>query len=129
MSLPKGIKLCRSCADCPFRKDVQFYLSPERRTEIFWSLAVMGESFTCHKLNSFDDSGEAVVGPKSQHCAGAMGFLHNIGCPNAAMQIGTRLGVWSPATLKNPEMSYATAEEFLGRELTCTEKSRTGLRN
>lgn len=49
------------CADCPFRSDRPFFLSPERVDEIAdASHADLG--FSCHGTNDFDqDDGQATV--------------------------------------------------------------------
>lgn len=65
--------LHRPCADCPFRKDVAFYLRDARRLEIAESLSHDG-TFVCHKTTDGDwsDEGEYTPTGNEVHCAGAL---------------------------------------------------------
>ena len=100
--------LRRPCADCPFRTDVRPYLTAARVREIVHSITRLQQTFSCHKLNDFDDEGEVVEGPRSQHCAGALVFLERLGRPNQMMRIAERLGAYDHTQLDMDSPVYLT---------------------
>lgn len=115
----RGMGLRRPCKHCPFRSDVPRYLAPERYREIAASLVDRAESFTCHETNDFDDaSGEAIVGPASRACAGAMIWLQHQGRPNQLMQVMGRLGAFDPSRLDLSAPVHNTRAGFESGEKT-----------
>ncbi|SDM67157.1 hypothetical protein SAMN05421823_11916 [Catalinimonas alkaloidigena] len=90
--------LKRPCADCPFRSDVAFYLHAKRRAEIARQLRA-GEKFACHKTVTYTASGNAVAGPTSKMCAGAMIALERTTGPNLFMLYGQMLGFYDSSRL------------------------------
>lgn len=128
--LPESMKLKAPCADCPFREDMDF-LSRERKIELVYALGRMGESFTCHKTLDYGEGQARYVPGVSNHCAGAMLFLDNIGHPNTAMQIGERLKFWSITDVHGNELVHKTIASFIGddsfqtmRDVDCHERGK-----
>lgn len=109
----RGMSLRRPCKHCPFRSDIRRYLQPERYLSIARSLVDLGESFTCHETNDFDDeTGDAVVTSRSKACAGAMIWLQHQNRPNQCMQVMERLGAFDPSRLDMKAPVYTTREAF-----------------
>lgn len=90
--------LTRPCAACPFRTDIDFYLSPGRVHAIYRDITDGDASFSCHKTTEFDD-GEYRRRPDEQHCAGAMVMLMRMDMPNQIMRIAMRIGMFDPDAL------------------------------
>lgn len=68
------------CADCPFRSDIAFYLTKDRRIEIANDLQ-HDKTFACHKTVNYERWGEDPDVPYTQqgeesHCYGALVALH-----------------------------------------------------
>ena len=108
--------MTRPCAKCPFRTDIDGYLTSDRMKEIIGSL-LAGATFTCHEttVESEDgDDSEMVDGPNAQHCAGALIFLEHQETPNQLMRISERLGFYDPEKLEMgspvPDCEYALIE-------------------
>lgn len=100
------------CKDCPFRKDVPGFLTQSRAEEIAHGIGFLGESFTCHKSNSFDDeTGEVVVTERSRHCAGAALILEKEEKPNQVMQVAERLGHYNQPV--GAELVFDSLAEFV----------------
>lgn len=86
-----NFNLTKPCKMCPFRSDKKFH-GLDRAGEIATSV-LNGQAFTCHNTNDYDDdTGEAIVTRKSEHCAGAMIFAENHGTATQMMRIAERLG-------------------------------------
>jgi hypothetical protein len=90
------------CNNCPFRHDVPGFLRQARAEEIAESL-LNDQTFPCHKTtkDAEDEDGESYryADGTSQHCAGAMIMLMNMGMPNQMMRIAMRLGGFNPDEL------------------------------
>lgn len=93
--------LKRPCKDCPWRTDIAPYLSAERVAEIVQAMA-----FQCHKTVDYSDD-HPRQGEKPQQCAGLMLMLHRSGRANTIMQVGERLGAFSPCELDASSPVYA----------------------
>lgn len=107
----KNMSLVTPCANCPFRTDVDRYLTPGRYRELAHTLIDQGENFVCHK--TVDYSGDdSQVTDKSCTCAGAMIFLQKLGRPNQAMQVMERIGAWSSDKLNMDAPVYGSREHF-----------------
>ena len=97
--------LKRPCAECPFSKHSNPFLSAERAREIANYVTSEDRTFTCHKhLNGEhleDDNGrnryEAAL--SDQHCAGAIAMVRKTQSANAMLQIAERLGILDPTRL------------------------------
>jgi hypothetical protein len=100
------------CADCPFRNDRPFFLTPERVDEIADSLhADLG--FSCHKTNAFDeDDGQAVVTENSRECGGVMAMLERMDRPSQVMRIGERLGMYDRHRIDSDAPVYDSIDEW-----------------
>lgn len=101
-----------ACVACPFRSDIQPYLPIARVRQIVQSITVEQQTFSCHKTNDFDDDGNTVETPRSQHCAGAMAFLLQRGQPNQMMRIAMRLGMFDPDGVKADAPIYRSLREW-----------------
>lgn len=103
------------CPNCPFRTDINGYLTGARIEGIIDEL-FSGKSFTCHKTTvpSDNEDGEQVDGPNAQHCAGALIFLEHQDAPNQMMRIAERLGMYDRNKLDMaapvPEFEYELIE-------------------
>lgn len=91
--------LTKPCKHCPFRNDIDPFLTPERAESIYNSLA-RGATFACHKTVDYsDDDGEGRETKKSEHCAGALIMLEHMDEPNQMMRIAERLGMYDRTKL------------------------------
>lgn len=97
------------CKNCPFRKDVVPYLTPERAIEISTTQGV----FPCHKTTTFSEEGDRVFTGKDKWCAGFLLMQTNSGIKNDAMQISERLGIHNMKDIRGANLVYATQEEFI----------------
>lgn len=110
----------RPCESCPWRRDVDPYLTRPRAIEI--SNSARGVStFTCHKTVDydveFDDEGNhnAIGSSGNQHCAGAAiaAFKHG-GAPNQLIRIGLSLGTFRiDLDDPDPDDLVLTVDEFI----------------
>jgi hypothetical protein len=64
----------KPCKNCPYRKDVKPYLTPERGEELAYHTQNPYNSFPCHKTTEFDedDFGNEYVSNEPKECAGFM---------------------------------------------------------
>ncbi len=109
--------LKRPCKDCPFLEGKD-YLTRARAAEIARGITDGQATFSCHKLNSFEDNeytGETdvVEGENAQHCAGALILLERIERPNQLMRIMERIGVYDRRKLDMDAPVYETPEAFI----------------
>ena len=100
------------CADCPFRSDRTFFLTPARVDEIADALhADLG--FSCQKTNDFDqDDGQAVVTENSRECGGVMAMLERMDRPSQVMRIGERLGMYDHHRIDPGAPVYNSIDEW-----------------
>lgn len=98
------------CSNCPFRNDVETYISGERAESISRAIYDKDGTFTCH--NHAHSLGLDKEKPE-QHCAGAMIILEKMDKPNQLMRIGGRLGYYNPSQLVNREVVYDSLYEFI----------------
>lgn len=113
--------LISPCGNCPFRCDVPGFLSEERAQEIAESITRRQQTFSCHKMNEFDDEGEPIESENSQHCAGALIMLEKMEQPNQMMRVCERLGMYDRRKLRMDAPVFDDAEEFVEHhaEATC----------
>jgi hypothetical protein len=83
--------LVRPCAKCPFRNDIEPYLTYGRAVEIASAL-YHGAKFSCHETVEHDDDGEHAPNSREQFCAGAMLTLLKYDGPNNYMRVMSRIG-------------------------------------
>lgn len=110
-------KLTRPCAKCPFRTDIQPYLTAARVSEIEQSLE-RGE-FSCHETLEEDcwhddDEGNETYSPsgEEEHCAGALILLEKLGRPSQMMRISERLRMYDRRRLDMNAPVFDSFEEM-----------------
>ena len=87
------------CDDCPFRNDIKPYVPSESVLRYCEGLD-HGNMFGCHKTAIMDVHGETLgVGPKLQHCAGALAIMENTGEPSHQMIVAEEKGLYDPERL------------------------------
>ena len=98
----KSFALTSPCDTCPFRNDIDPYLTAERVMEIQESL--VNAEFPCHKTVA--DTGEDsdcnefhIPGPDEIHCAGALILLEKQNQPSQMMRIAERLRMYDRTKL------------------------------
>jgi hypothetical protein len=101
--------LTNACTECPFRKNRPGYL---RRSRSIAHALIEGRPFFCHKTCS--GVGNQVVGPNSQHCAGALIVLERMNMPTQAMRVAEKLGLYDRMKLKmqNPNV-FKNLNQFI----------------
>lgn len=104
--------LKRPCKGCPFRADIEPYLTKSRAEEIATVLLQDG-TFSCHEHNGFDDDGDTFEGERAQHCAGAMIFLEHQDAPNQMMRIAERIGMYDRTQLDMDAPVFEDEESFI----------------
>ena len=111
------------CNNCPFRTDVEGYITPDRGREI-WADLQRGGEFSCHKTTEDDGEGNRHSTLKSKFCAGALIMMehHPLGADqNQMVRIGMRLGLINLEALDMEAPVFKTSEEWfkhLGEEET-----------
>lgn len=108
-----SFNLKRPCPACPFRSDIEQYITDERKEEIADSLRA-GADFLCHKTIEHDEDGEGVRTRDSEFCAGALITMENEGFGNQLMRIGERLGMYRRDELDYDSPVYASLDEWVG---------------
>lgn len=103
------------CGDCPFRTDrPPFGLRAARVREILgggkgkqhWP----APSFICHRSLDYADSGETIIPPTGQQCAGVMIILARENRFNDSMQLAHRLGMFDPGQLDMQAPVYLSTD-------------------
>ncbi len=99
--------LRKPCDLCPFRNDhKRLYVPVERMLDM-----ASGE-FCCHKTAAHnDETSEYEPDENSQHCAGALIFLENIGRPHQMMRIAERLGFYNHTKLDMNSPVFKSIDE------------------
>lgn len=105
--------LKKPCANCPFRKDIPFFLSKARATDIVNAVTKEDKTFSCHKTVTYGDDGESVFTPKEQHCAGALILVAKTGAANSMLQIAERFGIYDPAKIDMDAPVYDTGDDMI----------------
>lgn len=103
--------LTHPCGNCPFRTDIQFFLSTDRRKEIADDLRA-DKTFACHKTVNYQrweeerdmaDEGDTSYryDGNESHCAGALIALHKNGesADNFVLRFAVMLGWYDPERL------------------------------
>lgn len=109
--------LVQPCKECPFRSDIEGYLTKGRVKEILNSIIDRQESFPCHKTTSEveteDGESDVIVDSNSEHCAGALIFLEKLHRPNQMMRIMERCRLYDYRKLRMDSPIFATINEFI----------------
>lgn len=101
------------CADCPFRSDRPFHLTPERADEIADHLRSNDSDFHCHKTVDYSsDDGEGRVASKTRVCAGALITMEKENVSTQAMRIAERLGLYDHSALDMDAPVYDSLEQW-----------------
>lgn len=114
-------ELRRPCSNCPFRSDIEPYLTKARVCAI--DRALVRGTFSCHKTNKFTDEGVVETGD-SQHCAGALILLEKLHRPSQMMRIAERLGMYSHTALDMNAPVYSTFTEMQNAQQRGTKRRR-----
>lgn len=115
--------MVRPCPHCPFRTDGHPFLVEDRAQELADALK-FGNWFGCHETTEtveYEDSeecGETRCTDETEHCAGAMILLEQIGQPSQAMQLSERLRYpperpYDPSRLDMTAPVFKTLKEFV----------------
>lgn len=94
-----NFNLKKPCAMCPFRHDIEPFLTTGHADNIVESLVDSQGTFPCHKTIDYSEGGEGVETPKTEHCAGALIMLEHMEQPNQLMRIAERIGLYDRTTL------------------------------
>lgn len=121
--------LITPCANCPFRTDIQPFITAARAREI---LTQDGE-FHCHKtitigdlLDDDDETwGDVTNDDKAQVCAGFLICLEHEGRPNQMMRIAERLGAYDASRLRMDAPVYTS----IGDAIKAHKRPRRKQRN
>ncbi len=116
--MSKPYTLTTPCKDCPFRSDIDFYLSPDRVRQIATELHANGGDFYCHKTLDYgrDDHGgefDPSMEPRARVCAGALSTLENEERPTQTMRIAERLGIYDRTALDPDAPVYESINEWV----------------
>ena len=104
------------CVDCPWRKDIDFYLHPARVAEILTAIFQRNETFTCHHTISGKQTRKGYSpGINDQHCAGALILIEREGIGHSMAQIAERFGLYDPGKLQMDAPVFANVEAVLER--------------
>ena len=114
----KPYGLTQPCDTCPFRTDIDPFLTPERVEEIQQGL-VRGE-FYCHKTTQWNEQHEDEEGERrytrtggEMHCAGALILLEKLEQPSQMMRIAERLRMYDRRKLKMDAPVFDTFEDMI----------------
>jgi hypothetical protein len=113
-----GYDLVRPCPRCPFRANIEAYITGKRAEEIADGLRMGGE-FYCHETVHYDseetDEEMDFYTPRGdeKHCAGALIVMENGGEPSQMMRITERLGLYDASKLDRDSPVYSDLDEFV----------------
>ena len=105
--------LKKPCANCPFRDDIDPFITQERAEEIAESLSLQQLDFPCHKTVDYSGDDGGRIKDKSEMCAGAMIMLEKEGRPTQMMRISERLGMYDASSLEMDSAVYSDCDEFV----------------
>lgn len=108
------MNLTKPCDNCPFRTDVDPFLTSERVEEICHGLIESQSTFACHKTTEFDeDAGGHINSEDEEHCAGALIMLEKLDRPNQMMRWMERLGQYDRTKLDMESPVFDCADEMI----------------
>lgn len=114
-SLSRYFSLTKPCSQCPFRSDIEPFLTKDRAAEICRSLE--RKSFNCHKTIDYSDedieSDRREMGPDEIHCAGALILMEKADRRGDMQQIAQRLGLYDPSKLDMSAPVFETFEKMI----------------
>jgi hypothetical protein len=104
------------CFDCPFRKSVEYSLSPKKAREILQAIT-HDKAFHCHKSVDYSGSIEGRITSESKLCFGAVLFLENTvrgGCrSNVMFRFGLMRQEFKLDDLRKEESVYESFDGFI----------------
>jgi len=106
-----NFNLKKPCSDCPFRCDVEPYLTKDRVLDICNAMISEQKTFACHKTTGID--GEKYKKSAVEHCAGALVFLETLNRPNQMMRIADRLGYYDRTKLNMKSPVFKTVKKMV----------------
>lgn len=101
------------CDSCPFRNDIDPFLTYDRVREIEYALQ-RGE-FPCHKTvdyDSEDEDGDETSTENAKHCAGALILLEKLNRPSQMMRICERVGLYDRSKLNMDAPVFKSFDEM-----------------
>jgi hypothetical protein len=112
-----NFNLKRPCKNCPFRNDVGFFMTPERRAQIAEALTTGHQTFACHNTvdyDKWDEAGEYRATGGESHCAGALIVLAKEGVlwENQMLRLAAALRLFNPDILDMDAPVFENMEEF-----------------
>ena len=113
-----NFNLTNPCEHCPFRNDIDPFLTTGRAEEIVEAIVNQQGTFPCHKTTvpsdeDDDGGGGMMVTKKSEHCAGAMIMLEHMQRPNQLMRISERLGGYDMMKMNMDAPVFKNGYEFI----------------
>lgn len=111
MSKPYTLK--SPCKDCPFRSDVNRYLTPQRAQGIVDD-SYEDSNFYCHKTVDYSaENGDGTVVDKSRVCAGFLITMEKEGVANQPTRIAERLGIYDRGQLDMDAPTYDSMQDWV----------------
>ena len=111
MSKPYTLK--SPCKDCPFRCDVNRYLSPERAQGIMDD-SYEDANFYCHQTVDYSgEDSEGKVVDKSRVCAGFLVTMEKEGRANQPTRIAERIGLYDRGQLDMDAPTYPSMRDWV----------------
>ena len=105
------------CQDCPFRTDIDFYLSRDRREEIAEAVILGDEGFVCHRTIKY--RGDRRIHTKNESpCIGAIKMIGNVrGDCRASLyvRLAHMVGKINLDTLSDQVEVFSTVQAFIER--------------
>lgn len=105
-------RLRRPCADCPFRNDIQPFLSVDRACEIAEQTLINDNHFHCHKTVDYGRKSSGDV-TNAQLCAGSMILQMKMKRPSVMMRMGMAFGIFKASQLDMTAPVYDSMDEFI----------------
>lgn len=117
-------RMTAPCPNCPFRTDIQMYLTPDRVRELERGL-IRGE-FHCHKTLDYDQADDH-HGPGEEHaahCAGALILLEKMNMPSQMMRIAERFSMYDHRKLDMKAPVYDNFDEMYEAAVKIAERKK-----
>lgn len=105
--------LTRPCPQCPFRTDIEPFLTRVRAEEIATAITDQDKTFSCHKTVDYSEGGDGATAQNEQHCAGALILLEHMKRPNQMMRIMERIGLYHRHRLDMQSPVYTTTQDWI----------------
>ena len=101
-----GFDLTTPCGECPFRNDINGYLTTARVKQLKKDVVNGEKTFACHKT-------VYSPGTTEHHCAGALILLKKLNKHGRMLQIAERLGLYDPSKLDMSAPVFDSFEEMI----------------